>query len=142
MKAGISKFVWFWMPLAAYAGAIFFVSSMSAPPLPPISFQYFDKVLHATEYFIFGFILFRALAMGQEGLRPNSALFWTVLLGAIYGASDEIHQYFVPGRSADINDFVVDVLGTFAGGIVYWKVIMRFSQARIGLKSPSVLEKP
>ncbi len=142
MKAGISKFVWYWMPLVAYAGVIFFVSSMSKPPLPQISFQHFDKVLHATEYFVFGFILFRALAMGQEGLRPNSALFWTVLLGAIYGASDEIHQNFVPHRSADINDFAVDVLGALAGGIVYWKVIMRFSHARVGLKSSSVLEKP
>jgi VanZ family protein len=38
-----------------------------------------------------------------------------VLLGVAYGASDELHQHFVPGRSVEFGDWVADSLGVCAG---------------------------
>jgi VanZ family protein len=35
----------------------------------------------------------------------------SVLIASLYGASDELHQYFVPGRSAEVADWVADTLG-------------------------------
>jgi len=32
----------------------------------------------------------------------------------LYGVSDEIHQYFVPGRHPDVLDVVADASGPFA----------------------------
>ena len=41
----------------------------------------------------------------------------------IYGASDEIHQYFVPGRNASWTDWLADTLGGLIGGYVYlWRI--------------------
>ena len=36
----------------------------------------------------------------------------------IYAASDEFHQYFVPGRSAAIKDVFIDTCGGIAASIV------------------------
>ena len=42
-----------------------------------------------------------------------------------YACSDEIHQMFVPGRSAQISDILIDTLGAFSGA-VFLMVILRF----------------
>lgn len=34
-----------------------------------------------------------------------------MLLASLYGAVDELHQATVPGRSADVADWVADTLG-------------------------------
>ncbi len=36
----------------------------------------------------------------------------------LFAASDEIHQYFVPGRSCELRDFLIDLAGAAAGIIV------------------------
>jgi len=47
----------------------------------------------------------------------------SLLSAAFYGMTDEIHQYFVPGRSADPWDWLADTVGANAGGVM---PIMRF----------------
>ena len=43
------------------------------------------------------------------------ALLWSLAIGVIYAVSDEIHQYFVPGRSMQISDIVIDSFGVLSG---------------------------
>ena len=40
-----------------------------------------------------------------------------VLLATLFGVTDEIHQYFVPGRQADVFDVVADAVGALAGAL-------------------------
>jgi VanZ family protein len=35
-----------------------------------------------------------------------------------YGASDEIHQYFVPNRSSELGDWAADVLGVIVAVLI------------------------
>jgi VanZ family protein len=42
----------------------------------------------------------------------------TFIFGSIYGISDELHQYFVPGRSVEFLDWVADTLGSTSGAIL------------------------
>ena len=70
------------------------------------------KTAHAVEYAVLG-----ALAFGAAGfivlLRRR---WWTAwLIAVIYAASDEIHQFFVPGRACMFRDVVLDSAGTLAG---------------------------
>lgn len=37
------------------------------------------------------------------------------VLGIIYATSDEIHQYFVPGRACRMGDVFIDTLGVLLG---------------------------
>jgi VanZ family protein len=39
----------------------------------------------------------------------------SILSSSLYGMSDEVHQYFVPQRNADIMDFFADVMGSICG---------------------------
>ena len=40
---------------------------------------------------------------------------WTALAGLLYALSDEIHQLFVPGRSFQLQDLLVDAAGLLLG---------------------------
>lgn len=96
-------------PLAALA--IFLSSNQEKVDIPDLGFDAQDKLYHALGYFIFGV----CLGMFFTGIRPDAPMRRTRLLilltGAIYAASDEIHQYFVPGRQCDVFDWLADLLG-------------------------------
>lgn len=125
MPPRLARLAWYWLPLVGYAGAIFLVSAMPHPPRVPISFRHLDKVLHLVEYAGLGTLLCRALAMGGAGLAPGKAWAVAVGLGALYGASDELHQAFVPRRMADPLDFAVDCVGLALGAGLYWALALR-----------------
>lgn len=42
------------------------------------------------------------------------------LFCALYACSDELHQYFVPGRSCRFFDVCVDSAGAFCGALLFW----------------------
>lgn len=77
------------------------------------------KVGHATEYAVLGF-----LCMGTcwtfDGIHKKKLLIiiaWAV--ATLYAASDELHQWFVPGRSCQFSDVCLDSIGALAGIGVY-----------------------
>jgi VanZ family protein len=39
-------------------------------------------------------------------------------MASAFGASDEFHQAFVPGRTADVADWMADTLGAAIGALV------------------------
>jgi VanZ family protein len=105
-------------PLVAYAGVIYAVSAQShldvrLPDVPQV-----DKGIHAVEYGVFGFLAARAV----ELLAPRGPVFAATMalaIGACYGASDELHQRFVPGRDSDGWDLLADTVGSALGGLAY-----------------------
>lgn len=97
-----------WVPALAWAAVIFAVSSRSTVPLPDVSHA--DKIAHFAAYCVFGLLL----ALGQRGSRRLS-LPAVALIGVLYGASDEFHQMFVPGRSTELLDWIADSGGVLAG---------------------------
>ena len=48
------------------------------------------------------------LTLRRQGMRA-------AVLCVLYAASDELHQYFVPGRAALVGDVVIDALGILPG---------------------------
>jgi VanZ family protein len=107
---------WAFLPAVGYAAVIFALSHQSNPLpfLPPEIFLY-DKLLHAAEYAVLGALLVPALRLA--GLRPVPALVAAVLVASFFGATDEIHQFFVPGRNADVADWLADALGAAIGAL-------------------------
>lgn len=97
---------------------IFGVSSLEQPPLPMPEFEWLtiDKLYHFVEYAILGALVARALVKAKPAILPSRWV-WHVaaVFSILYGASDEWHQTFVPGRFATLADWVADVLGSIAG---------------------------
>jgi VanZ family protein len=84
------------------AGLIVFASSRSHIPGPKI--HNFDKVVH------FGAFGLLATLVARVGPGWRGAV-WGLVLTSAFGATDEWHQSFVPGRSCDFFDWVADTLG-------------------------------
>lgn len=84
----------------------------------------FDKVIHLSEYMIFGFLLCRAV---NASVKFDSLLklSMVILLGSLmYGLSDEFHQMFVVGRSSSLLDVLADACGGFLGSLCYIKYFL------------------
>lgn len=96
-----------WIGAGAWAALLFGLSSLPAGTTPssPISFPGDDKVAHAALYAVLGGLL--RLALGRTGPA--------IALAAAYGATDEVHQAFVPGRDADAFDWFADLVGAALG---------------------------
>ena len=104
-----------WLPPLAYMAFIFYLSSQS-DPLPQLTAHVWDKFLHAIEYAGLAALFGRALL--GEGLGWTASFVGAALLAAAYGATDEYHQLYVSLRTADIQDWIVDVIGSSIGAIV------------------------
>lgn len=121
-----------WLPFVAACALIFALSSLSQPPFPdPLDFWQADKLLHALAYLVVGALA----ALGQaraQGWRPCISA-WALATG--YGALDELHQRFVPGRSCSGWDLGADALGAAIG------VACVAAWARRGPAQPSAAQR-
>ncbi|MBW3534715.1 MAG: VanZ family protein [Gemmatimonadetes bacterium] len=105
-----------WGPAALWATVLFLLSSVPDVPGPGwlVSLPAADKVAHAVLYGVLGATLAWANHRGgRDSSRAADVL--VVGLGALYGASDEWHQSFVPGRDTSAADFTADVVGLAVG---------------------------
>lgn len=68
---------------------------------------------HFGEYLVLGLCV--ASFIGTYDLSRKKHYLYTILFCVLYAISDEIHQYFVPGRSFQITDILVDTAGSVAG---------------------------
>jgi VanZ family protein len=87
--------------------AIFVASAQHTVRLPDVDNS--DKMLHFAAYAGLGVLLAYGGAPAAVGRLP------LIAIGSLYGASDEVHQSFVPGRTPDPADWVADTLGAIAG---------------------------
>jgi VanZ family protein len=83
------------------------------------------KCAHLTEYAIMGLLFWRALRKPLKAdPRPWSwpQAGWAVLFVALYAASDEFHQSFVPSRDASVRDVIIDTTGAILGLFFFWAI--------------------
>jgi len=96
---------------------IFYLSAQSSPPTPG---RVPDYVLHAVEYFGLAVLVFRAVAGGLPARVDAAGVTLTLAIAVGYGVSDEVHQLFVPLRTAAVRDILADAVGACAGLIACW----------------------
>jgi VanZ family protein len=82
------------------------------------------KCGHLVEYFVFGWLLFRAIRTPKEAWQLRWALL-AILIAALYASSDEIHQIFVPSRGASFWDALLDTSGASVAQLAVWIVNRR-----------------
>lgn len=75
------------------------------------------KGAHFTEYALLSAAL--ALPLYVRKIRGIRLMLLTMLTAVLYAASDEFHQIFVPGRSGEIRDVIIDGAGAFIGFILF-----------------------
>ena len=73
------------------------------------------KGAHLSEFALLFLLYFRALALTQCRRSGTLAFALTVC----YAVTDEVHQFFVPGRSANAADVMIDA----AGALTAWMIL-------------------
>jgi len=127
-------FAAFW-PALAYMLLIWALSSI------PIQMDFSrvplrDKGVHFLEYGTLSVLLAHALRKtypGRSGLMLWAA---AALTTTVWGAIDEIHQAFVPGRFSDSGDLVADACGASVGALLYLVLRRRQREDRSALTPP------
>lgn len=83
------------------------------------------KAAHIIAYFILGILAF--FAIRQHGLPVRRTILLSIGFVVVYAISDEIHQLFVPGRSGEVRDVLIDSVAGTVGvaamyALTYWRV--------------------
>lgn len=110
------------------------------------------KTAHATEYAVLGFLFmgcYSSMAEMREqenreeknreekkkkpenkaqNMRKHIIPAW--ISGTVYAAADEFHQLFVPGRSGQVSDVMLDGAGVFLGVILLYAVVWIWQKYR------------
>lgn len=81
------------------------------------------KGAHFTLYFIMGLVVYRAINTYSLGTKKKIIL--TISVGTLYACLDEFHQFFVPGRSAQIRDIFIDMLGVILATLIVCLILYK-----------------
>ena len=104
----------------AMACFIFFMSSIPGSGLPP-NLGFWTIVAHFSEFAVFAALV--AIALDYKVSSRLLVVLLAVVIASAYGASDEFHQLFVPGRFTDVADWITDTCGALFGSLVATKIL-------------------
>lgn len=90
--------------------------------------HYVRKTAHFMEYAL----LAMTIAFHMSVIRSNKTrlILVSVLLSALYAASDEFHQTMVPGRGGQIRDVILDTAGAVTGTLLFYYAITLIARIR------------
>ena len=125
-KAKLRNFLVCWLPLILYCLAIYIQSGRPSPKSIP-DVRFLDKILHFCAYGVLGILFFRAYNTLALKSDKNLLILISIASAILYGISDEIHQYFVPFRQADIMDVIANSIGSICSvcSFHFWKTRQR-----------------
>lgn len=108
------------IPSILYMLMIYGVSAIPGSSIPAVAD---DRIEHFLEYAGFGLVLSFAAAGFTSRPVKSAALIACGIFGIAFGASDEWHQSFVPGRDSSLKDLAFDTMGvTTALFVIYFLV--------------------
>ena len=112
-----------YLPLILYWILILILTSLPGVDVPNI--QISDKIEHLLAYGGLGFLLNLSLRIQNKfPIVKKYPAWFTILIVSSYGALDELHQLFIPGRTCDILDWSADTIGVIIGVIIMTLLIL------------------
>jgi VanZ family protein/UDP-2,3-diacylglucosamine pyrophosphatase LpxH len=112
---------WIWTPPLFICIAIVWLSQQSHYPMGIQLPSPLDKLAHASVFGALAFFLDLAFRKSRHDWPMHRRHLWVFLGVAFYGATDEWHQYFVPGRDCSFFDWLADASGAALGlAVAVW----------------------
>ncbi|MCE2503875.1 MAG: VanZ family protein [Chlorobi bacterium] len=109
------------LPLILYCTGLFLFISLPDPQMPSFDFDFADKLNHVGAFFVMTILAYRAGSWMMKERKIGQLILIATLFSALYGAGVEIQQMFVPERSAEIADWLADIVGVLlAIPVIYW----------------------
>ena len=104
-----------WVITIVMAIIIFYVSSLTLTGSTDGT-SYISYIYHFTAFSYLSLFLLISITKGKP---IKNLIILGIILAIIYGISDEIHQYFIPGRQSALKDILVNSIGILITGIAY-----------------------
>ena len=79
------------------------------------------KLAHFSLYTIGGILIL--LYINIYKLEESKKIVYSIAIGSIYSCTDEIHQIFIPGRSGEFTDVMLDSIGIATGVCICLTII-------------------
>ena len=115
------------IPLIIYWLILFILTSL--PGKEAITIGVNDKIEHFGAYGLLSAILYLNLLFQEKfKLFSKYPATFTLIVASLYGMVDELHQLFVPGRSADVRDWLADFIGAVLGVIIIRIILQKIKQ--------------
>jgi polysaccharide biosynthesis protein VpsQ len=106
--------------------------------MPKILILLIGATLELAHLFEFGILyLLIVLAFMSFGELTKREEFIAAIISFLYGIGDEIHQHFVPFRSASIEDLIKNTIGI----LIFWWMIRRLYVEKKNTKLARFLRK-
>ena len=71
------------------------------------------KLAHFTEFLILGLLVSNVIMIYDK------KIYLAIIICVLYAISDEVHQLFITGRSAEIIDVIIDSMGSLLGILIF-----------------------
>ena len=141
--------IWSWLAVGFWMGLIFYLSHQPATESSELSQGFTAMIIrflafiipvtidldhihflirkgaHFFAYFVLGFLIMTALGSRLSSVAKRVLIAFAICL--LYAISDEVHQLFIPGRSGEIRDVIIDSAGAIVG-IGCYQLIIKISQ--------------
>ena len=117
------------LPLIGFCVFLFWQSSFPSLSSAPL-FAHDDKLMHMGAYGFLAFLAARNLHQEKPFFNRTKLKGMAILFACLYGFSDEIHQAFVPERTASVWDFAADILGSILGACFYFDLLHGKKESR------------
>ena len=108
---------------AEESGLLVAVLSRLFPANPELISFWVRKTAHFLEYLVLGGSI--TLTLNDYMKRGIAIPFLAWAAGAVYAVSDEVHQSFVPGRSCELRDMLIDACGVAVGVLLVYLALGR-----------------
>lgn len=86
------------------------------------------KIAHYSIYTLGGILIL--LHVNLYNLSRKKKILISTLIGICYAITDEVHQLFISGRSGEIRDICIDLLGVITGIIILSLIMYLINKIR------------
>ena len=117
-------------------GFIFLLSSIPGGRHELLGYEFqlapdIGNILHLPAYAALA--TFWMIALESRGAPPGRAALLACIYATLFGAADEVHQYFIPLRCMDARDVLANLLGALIAALVWpWARPLFFARTTRG----------
>lgn len=107
------------------------VAALNMLPLVQLDIESIHTLLrksaHFFVYLILGILVLHALRRSE--VTGYKSIMYAMIICVFYAITDEVHQLFIPGRSGEVRDVLIDSAGA-GTGVALYMCIMYFSKRK------------
>ena len=117
----LSLIVKLWLPVIIWCWFIFYLSSI--PNLRAAKNPFWDEIIRSIVHGLFYALLYTLFFRALNFKKTHKDFLTPITLSCLYALSDEFHQFFVPTRTFQFKDILVDFIGIFTGALIIWRLL-------------------